>query len=86
MAWGRDMEKIVIREKYSHYEFEVIEYYNDELPATKHYVYNIHDKEGYQAFWTGCSVIQESDEYFDTQHEAKAAAKNHIDALESGER
>ncbi len=86
MAWGRNMEKIVIREKYSHYEFEILEYYNDEHPSTKHYVYNIHTNDSQWKFWMGTTIIRESDEYFDTEREAIAAAKDHIDALEYGER
>lgn len=63
-------------EKYSYYMFEVI---NDEDA----WVYVIFDPNYKPSLQT---IIRESDEWFDTEEEARVAAKEHIDALENGER
>lgn len=63
-------------EKYSCYEFEI-------MRDADVWVYVIFDPN-----YEPClqSIIRESDEWFDTEEEAREAAKIHIDALESGER
>lgn len=63
-------------EKYSCYEFEVMR--DDDV-----WVYVIFDPNYKPCLQT---IIRESDEWFDTEEEARVAAKEHIDALESGER
>lgn len=73
------MEKIVIQETHGNYEFEVTEYSDDIYSSNKYYIYIIYKK--------GAELpICESDEYFEWLVNAIAAAKDHIDALESGER
>lgn len=63
-------------EKYSCYEFEVMR--DDNV-----WVYVIFDP-NYEPSLQ--SIIRESDEWFETEEKAREAAKEHIDALESGER
>lgn len=63
-------------EKYSCYEFEV-------LPNDGMWVYVIFDPNYKPALQT---IIRESDEWYDTEEEARSGAIGHIDALESGER
>ena len=62
------------REKYSYYEFEI-------KSKNIGYVYEI--------YGTGClpydDGVIESDEWFDTEQEARFAAIGHIDLLENGE-
>jgi len=63
-------------EKYSYYEFEV-------LPDEDVWVYVIFDPDYKPTLLT---IIRESDEWFETEEEARQAAIDHIDAMESGER
>jgi hypothetical protein len=63
-------------EKYSCYEFEVMR--DDDV-----WVYVIFDPNYKPSLQT---IIRESDEWFDTEEEAREGAKDHINALESGER
>lgn len=63
-------------EKYSYYEFEV-------LPDNDVWIYVIFDPNYKPSLQT---IIRESDEWFETEQEAKDAAIEHIDALEGGER
>jgi hypothetical protein len=70
------------KEKYSHYEFEI--YLDVGLLKDKEvhgYIYKI--------FGTGCPPYDdgliESDEWYDTEQEARFAAIGHIDLLENGE-
>jgi hypothetical protein len=63
-------------EKHSFYEFEV-------LPSDDVWVYVIFDSDYKPSLHT---IIRESDEWYDTEAEARIAAIEHIDALESGER
>jgi len=62
-------------EKYSFYEYEV-------LPSKQYWVYVI-----YHPDYNPClqSVIRESDEWYDTEQEARFAAIGHIGLLENGE-
>ncbi len=70
-------------EKYSYYEFEVnkIIVMVDDKACMK-YIYKI-----YHPDYKPCdaSIIRESDEWFDTEQEARFAAIGHIDLLENGE-
>lgn len=76
----------MIREaKYSHYEYEIWSYPDDDYPDTQYYYYKILDKGGDHHFWMGTPVIREADEYFDTAQEAEFAAIGHISTLEDGE-
>lgn len=63
-------------EKHSYYEFEV-------LPNEDVWVYVIFDPDYKPTLHT---IIRESDEWFESEKEARDAAIDHIDALESGER
>ena len=63
-------------EKYSYYEFEI-------LPNADVWVYVIFQPDYKPSLQT---IIRESDEWFDTEAEARSGAIDHIDALESGER
>lgn len=71
--------------KYSCYSYEI---YNDieltnEPENTVHWVYNIYN---YQSFGRPETAIRSSDQWYDSEDEAHAAAVEHIDALENGER
>lgn len=66
-------------EKYSHYEFQI---YRDEEDS-KHWLYRIYISEHKPSKNT---ILRESDEWFDTEQEARFAAIGHISALEEGER
>jgi len=79
------METLVREDRFSHYEYEIWVYPDDDYPDTKYYYYKILDKGGDHHFWMGTPVIRESDEYFDSPGEASLAAIGHIDLLESGE-
>jgi hypothetical protein len=79
------MEKLISEDRYSHYEYEIWAYPDDDYPDTLYYYYKILEKGGDHHFWMGTPVIRESDEYFDTAQEARFAAIGHIDLLESGE-
>jgi hypothetical protein len=63
-------------EKHSYYEFEV-------LPNDDAWVYVIFEPDYKPSLHT---IIRESDEWFESEKEARDAAIDHIDALESGER
>jgi hypothetical protein len=63
-------------EKYSCYQFEV-------LPNEDVWVYVIFDPDYKPTLQT---IIRESDEWYETESEAREGAIEHIDALESGER
>jgi len=63
-------------EKHSLYEFELIK-------ITEGWVYVIYDPE----FSPSCkTIMRESEEWFDTESEARLAAIGHISLLENGER
>jgi hypothetical protein len=79
------METLISEDHYSYYDFEIWAYPDDDYPDTKYYYYKILDNDGLQTFWTGNNVIREAQEYFDTAQEARFAAIDHIDLLESGE-
>lgn len=79
------METLVKEERYSHYDYQIWAYPNEDQPEIKNYYYKILDKGGDWHFWMGTPVIREADEYFDTAQEATFAAVGHIDLLESGE-
>jgi hypothetical protein len=79
------METLISEERYSHYDFEIWAYPDDDYPDTKYYFYKILSDNPDMKFWTGSNVLRESDEYFDTPQEAKFAAIGHIDLLENGE-
>ena len=67
-------------EKYSYYEFQIEPFARGEI--TNKWVYVIYDPD-YKP--TEHTVIRESDEWFDTQQEARFAAIGHISKLENGE-
>ena len=79
------MDTLIKEDKYSHYEYEIWAYPDDDYQDTKYYYYKILDKNGDQAYWTGDSVIRISDEDFETEQEAIFAAIGHISLLEDGE-
>jgi len=62
-------------EKYSYYEFEVFH----DVDCPDHWLYRIYD-----SFYKD-EVIRESDEWFDTEIQARFAAIGHIGLLENGE-
>ena len=71
-------------EKYSYYEFEIKSH---DVPGldnnwVKGFFYVI-----YAPAYVVCeeSIIRESEEYFDSEQEARFAAIGHIDLLENGE-
>lgn len=68
-------------EKYSYHEFEIKKAIVMKDTATLGYVYEIHT-EGCYPYDDG---VIESDEWFDTEEEARFAAIGHIDLLEDGE-
>lgn len=74
------------REKYSCYEFEIFAHdvpgsLENENKWVKGYFFKIYT-EGYLPYDDG---IIESDEYFDTEQQARFAAVGRIDQLENGE-
>lgn len=79
------MESLVSEETYSHYDYEIWAYPDDDYPSTKYFYYKILASDPQHKFWTGSNVLRESDEYFDSSGEARLAAIGHIDLLESGE-
>jgi len=75
------MDKIILSEKYSLYDFAILEYEDDD--NEKHYYYIIYTNE---PNYITCKPDEiESDEYYDTAQEAKFAAIGHINLLENGE-
>lgn len=66
------------REKYSCYEYEVKK---DE----QGFIYTIFTDCVDYNFFMQTDILRESDEWFDTEQEARFAAIGHIDLLESGE-
>jgi len=75
------MDKVVNSEKYSLYDFDILEYLDDD--NQKHYYYTIHTND---IDYITCKPMNiESDEYFDTAEEARFAAIGHISLLENGE-
>jgi hypothetical protein len=79
------METLVREDRYSHYDYEIWAYPDDDYPDTLYYYYKILDKGEDHHYWMGTPVIREADEYFDSAGEAALAAIGHIDLLESGE-
>lgn len=79
------MEMLISEERYSHFDYEIWAYPDDDYPDTKYYFYKILDNKPDLKFWTGSNVLREANEYFDTAQEAKFAAIGHIDLLENGE-
>lgn len=79
------MERLISKEKYSFYEYEIWSYADDDYPDTQYYYYKILSNDPDLQFWLNTNVLSESTEYFDTQQEAKFAAIGHIDLLENGE-
>ena len=74
-------------ERYSCYEFEIRDYdltcYDDmDYKLIKGYFYVIFDTD-YKP--SDSTIIRESDEWYDTQQEARFAAIGHITLLENGE-
>lgn len=70
---------------YSHYQYEIWSYPDENNTDTKYYYYKILDKGGEQHFWLNDPVIRESDEDFNSVGEASLAAIGHIGLLEDGE-
>jgi hypothetical protein len=64
-------------EKYNYYEFKIVNIPGDDYG----WIYQIYGDN----YIFGYSVIVESDEYFDTEQQARFAAIGHIDLLENGE-
>jgi hypothetical protein len=80
------MDKMRAEEHYSHGDYEIWAYMDDDYPAdVSHYFYKITEKGGMQDYWLRDPVIRESSEWFDTEQEARFAAIWHIDLLENGE-
>jgi hypothetical protein len=79
------MEKLIEESCYSHYQYEIWSYLDDDYPGTKYYYFKILDKGGYQHYWLGCSIIKESDEHYDTLLCAIEGAKEEINELENHE-
>lgn len=79
------MEMLTSEKRHNHYDFELWQYPDDDYPDTKYYYYKILDKGGMHHFWMGRPVIRESDEYYDSEEDARIATIDHIDLLESGE-
>ena len=71
------------KEKYSCYEFEILKVVYAERDGRMNmgYIYEIYS-DGCQPYDDG---LIESDEYFDTEQQARFAAVGHIDLLENGE-
>lgn len=69
------------REKYSCYEFEVNKAIILREPAILGYVYKIFNWNDYFC----CADDIESDEWYETEQEARFAAIGHISLLENGE-
>ncbi len=69
-------------EKYSCYEFEILSNF-EPLPKKEAWIYVIFDPYYKPSLQT---IIRESEEWYETEAEARAGAIDHIDALESGER
>ena len=69
------------KEKYSCYEFEINKAIILREPAILGHVYKIFNWNDYLC----CEENIESDEWFDTEQEAREAAIQHIDRLENGE-
>ena len=87
-----------VLEKYSHYQFVILKETNgcgqqcdpDEekhcnTPEHNCYIYIIYTDDIDYIKRLKTNVLQESNEYFDTENEARFAAIGHIDAIESGE-
>lgn len=72
-------------ESYSHYEFEIFEYPDDDHPETKYYYYKIYTNDSDYKFWRGTRELAESCEAYDTELESVEEAKAHIDRIENGE-
>lgn len=68
-------------EKYSYHKFEIKKAIVMKDTATLGYIYEIHTG-GCPPYYDG---IIESDEWYDTEQEARFAAIGHIDLLENGE-
>ena len=68
-------------EKYSCYEFEIKKVIVLGGPGTIGYIYQIYNPDYIPCEQT---VIRESNEWFDTEQEARFAAIGHIDLLENG--
>lgn len=74
------VESILMIEKYSCYEFEIMPWSDSEI--RQGWVYVIFDP-----YYKPCdhTIVRESQEWFETQQEARFAAIGHIDLLENGE-
>lgn len=80
------MEMMIDDGKYSHYSYEIWAYMDDDYPAEiSHFYYKIVDIGGMEHYWTGDPIVSESHESYDTLLQAEAAARGHIDLLESEE-
>lgn len=75
-----------MRETYSHYEFEV---FSEEQRTALGFDPNAPIKWVYKIFGSGCypydDGVIDSDEWFETENEARFAAIGHIGLLEDGE-
>ena len=69
-----------MKEKYSCYEFAVIE-----DPQGCGWCYEIYTDDVYYKFWHRTNILVESDEWFESAQRARYAAIGHIDLLENGE-
>jgi len=67
-------------EKYSLYNFQIFE----DLNGCGFY-YEIYTDDKNYIFWQKTNILRESDEWFDTEQEARFAAIGHISTLEEGE-
>ena len=77
---------MISEDRYSHYDFEIWVYMDDDHPSeAAYYYYKILDIGGSSHFWTGTPVIRESHDGFESAGEARLAAIGHIDLLENGE-
>ncbi len=70
------------REKYSFYEFEIKQIITENKLG---FVYEIFTSDPDYCSYMNTDVLRESDEWFESENEARFAAIGHIDLLESGE-
>ena len=75
------------REKYSFYEYDIQSGHKTINPEDNEviYFYRIFTDDVDYNFFMQTDILRESDEWFDTEQEARFAAIGHINLLESGE-
>ncbi len=80
------MEMMIEDGKYNHYIYEIWAYMDDDYPEDiSHFYYKIFYIEGIEHYWKRDPIVSEAYESYDTLLQAEAAARGHIDLLESGE-